>query len=566
MTKKLACTIFLLLGCYFSVNMSAQCVKGNCLNGTGVYKFKSGAVYEGEFIKGLFNGRGKLKYSNGEYFEGQWKNQYKDGLGLMFYASGDKYEGYFSQNKRNGNGTMKFANKEVYAGNWANDLFNGFGKYTFPDGTRYEGIFLNGKYNEQGIMYYPDGSRYEGGWKNSKKHGNGILYYKDGTSMKGTWQNGDYVGDQQVVNSNTANSTNSQSTSSNNNSSSSNLKDCNNNYCNNEKGRYVYGDGSVYEGTFVNGQPEGKGLCKYSSGDKYVGGWSMHAPHGEGVMYYKSGKVYGAIWNFGEPVSEMYNTPSNSDGNNGSDEVKVDKNNEIKIWAVVVGVSLYPHVKPLRFTDDDAYQVYALLKSPEGGSLPDDQVKVLIDDNATLANIIKTTKEVLWKADENDVVLFYFSGHGIDGAFLPIDFDGYNNRLTHNELKSIFDKSKAKYKLCIADACHSGSLLASKGALSDQTIRLYDAFEHTNGGMALLMSSRREEESLEDYGLRSGIFSHFLVRGLKGEADINGNKIVTISEIYNYVYKNVRSYTQNAQTPVITGNYDSNMPVTLVRN
>jgi uncharacterized caspase-like protein len=66
--------------------------------------------------------------------------------------------------------------------------------------------------------------------------------------------------------------------------------------------------------------------------------------------------------------------------------------------------------------------------------------------------------------------------------------------------------------------------------------------------------------------LRSGIFSHYLVRGLKGDADIDNNKIVTIREVFDYVYKNVRSYTSNAQTPTISGKYDMNMPVGVIRH
>ena len=69
----------------------------------------------------------------------------------------------------------------------------------------------------------------------------------------------------------------------------------------------------------------------------------------------------------------------------------------------------------------------------------------------------------------------------------------------------------------------------------------------------------------EDQGLRQGIFSHYLIRGLKGEADKNKNKIVTIQELYDYVFKKVRNYTGNAQSPTLTGIYDSQMPVSVIR-
>jgi uncharacterized caspase-like protein len=65
--------------------------------------------------------------------------------------------------------------------------------------------------------------------------------------------------------------------------------------------------------------------------------------------------------------------------------------------------------------------------------------------------------------------------------------------------------------------------------------------------------------------LRSGVFSHFLVKGLKGEADANEDRVITIKELFVYVHQNVRTYTGNVQTPTLTGNYDENMPVAIVR-
>ena len=43
----------------------------------------------------------------------------------------------------------------------------------------------------------------------------------------------------------------------------------------------------------------------------------------------------------------------------------------------------YKHMPALQYTDDDAYRMYAFLKSPEGGALKDEQIKILVDDAAT---------------------------------------------------------------------------------------------------------------------------------------------------------------------------------------
>jgi uncharacterized caspase-like protein len=80
------------------------------------------------------------------------------------------------------------------------------------------------------------------------------------------------------------------------------------------------------------------------------------------------------------------------------------------------------------------------------------------------------------------------------------------------------------------------------------------------------LSSKKEEYSLESEGLRQGIFSHFLIKGLKGDADTNGDKIVSVTELYKYVYGSVRDYTKMAQTPILAGRFDEDMPVGVVRS
>ena len=82
---------------------------------------------------------------------------------------------------------------------------------------------------------------------------------------------------------------------------------------------------------------------------------------------------------------------------------------------------------------------------------------------------------------------------------------------------------------------------------------------------ALILSSKSEEISLESSGLRQGVFSHFLIRGLEGEADRNFDKIINVSELFDFIYINVKSYTADRQSPVIKGTFDRQMSVSVVR-
>jgi len=71
------------------------------------------------------------------------------------------------------------------------------------------------------------------------------------------------------------------------------------------------------------------------------------------------------------------------------------------------------------------------------------------------------------------------------------------------------------------------------------------------------ISSKAEETSVENSGLRQGIFSHFLLKALEGKADDNEDSMVTLDEAFKYVRENVNYYTSKYQTPVMVGNIEN---------
>jgi hypothetical protein len=545
---RLLVPVFIVATAFIPANLSAQCLDGNCQNGTGKYRYGNGAVYTGQFVNGQREGKGKFVFANKDIYDGQ-----------------------FSKNRINGEGTMIYANGDKYVGKWVNDQRHGKGKYYFKTKERYEGDFKAGKFEGQGTMYYPDGAYYTGSWKDNRKNGQGKFVDTDGKATIGTWAMGKLVNNTTAANNTPTNQNQNkpqQTTPSKPASTKpdvTGLRNCGTVNCASGKGYYDYPDGSRWVGEFKNGDPHGKGICHYADGNRYEGEWANNAPNGEGIMYFAGGRVYGAVWVNGAAVKEL-----DSKENIPSDPVVTETSKNVKIWAVVVGVGRYTSMPSLKFTDDDAYRFYSFLGSVEGGAVPQSQMTILIDEDATRENILKKMREYFLKADENDVVVLYFSGHGLNGCFLPVDYDGYNNKLRHEEIKKVFKESKAKHKLCIADACHSGSLndgsLAAKGPTSVTLQRYYQAFEEADGGIALLMSSKSEELSLEDHGLRQGVFTYYVLQGLKGQADKNNDYLVTVKELYNYVYAKVREYTAGVQTPVLTGDYDDTMPVAIRRN
>ena len=325
--------------------------------------------------------------------------------------------------------------------------------------------------------------------------------------------------------------------------------------CKNGEGIYRYADRTIYIGSFRNEMAHGYGRCYYPNGQKYMGQWENHTFHGKGTFDAGNGKIITGEWNKGEFVETK--------------EVQTEK--EVvnsKVYAVIIGISHYTGLQSLKYTDDDAYRMYGFLKSPEGGAVPDEQISLLIDGNATKKNVIKALEKTFEEAGKNDMVMVYYSGHGLPDAILPSNYDGSANKIYYKEIYSIIENSEAKQKLCIIDACHSGGMLGIKGVNDKMPTTAQIYYENLNGkegGTAIVTSSKTEEVSIENTGLRQGIFSYFWIKALKGMADNNDNKVVTISEAFSYVQSNVKKYTSNYQTPQLDGSFDADLPLSVIR-
>lgn len=319
--------------------------------------------------------------------------------------------------------------------------------------------------------------------------------------------------------------------------------------CVNGKGTYVYKNTSTYYGDFKDSLANGYGRCNYVNGNSYTGHWRTNQFHGEGSFQNRNGKTTKGVWDNGKMIKVL--------------SIKQQEMN--KTWAIIIGVAAYHHVRRLQYTDDDAYRMYAFLKSPEGGAIPDEQMNLMIDERATKENIISGLRDFATKIGPDDILIFYFSGHGEEKYLLPFDYDGTYNKISYQEVNYLLQQTKAKHKICLADACHSGSMYSMKGSNNSSYQNKFDVFEKKKDEIAILVSSRSNEKSIESTRLRQGTFSHFLIKGLKGESDRNRDNIITITELYNYVHRQVKSYTNNLQTPSLYGNFSPEMLVSKVR-
>ncbi len=220
-----------------------------------------------------------------------------------------------------------------------------------------------------------------------------------------------------------------------------------------------------------------------------------------------------------------------------------------KTYAVVVGISKYENgIKQLDFAHKDA-QVFAdYLKSKAGGSVPEDNIRLLVNENATFAAIYDALNWLLETCRENDIVYFYFSGHGDmeNNTIYKLGFllsyntpriNYINNAVRIEDLNNIANTLSAKNKakvILITDACHSGDLA---GKNFKGTFLVGDQLRAVLSNEVRITSCGPDQLSNEDegWGGGRGVFSYYLINGLKGLADYGHDGVVTVNEIKKYL-------------------------------
>ena len=241
-------------------------------------------------------------------------------------------------------------------------------------------------------------------------------------------------------------------------------------------------------------------------------------------------------------------------------------------YALVVGVSQYKNLdasKQLQFPESDAESIYRILINHEGGSFPAENVHLLKGPQATLANVRRELEEWLPSvATPADRVVVYFAGHGLvkdgRGYLAPWDVDPDHPDTTGYPMATLGDvlakKVKARWKVLLTDACHSGKINAET---TNET--LDQQFSSLPTNFLTLTATTEREQSYEDPKLSTGFgfFTYFLVQAWKGNADNDPcDGRVTADELIEYVRSNVRRYAKDhgvTQTPTARGDYEPSM-------
>ena len=215
------------------------------------------------------------------------------------------------------------------------------------------------------------------------------------------------------------------------------------------------------------------------------------------------------------------------------------------LYLLSVGVSDYPGVQnDLKLPVNDARAIVELYKSNRAAT-----TRILLDQAANRQAILDAARELYSKAKADDIVVFYFSGHGCPSGFVAQD----EKILQYSDLKAVFSRCSSKHKMIFADSCFSGKLRDAGPSSSSSS--------KTDMDLMLFLSSRHNEVSLEVPGMKNGFFTACLLKCLKGAADENRDRRVTAKELFKGVSMGVRTLSQDTQHPVMWGNFADDMTV-----
>jgi len=239
---------------------------------------------------------------------------------------------------------------------------------------------------------------------------------------------------------------------------------------------------------------------------------------------------------------------------------------DAKKWAFVVGIERYQNLPPVEFAAMDARKVANYFQYLLG--VPGQNVVLLENEKATRSAVTARLKDYLSKnVDPDSVVYVYFAGHGMPDvasgeAYLALyDTEATNISRTGYRVKEYLADIGAlnvKSSYVFTDACFSG--VASRGEKmlipGARPAMLHVEDESLATGKVVAMGATTGSQLSHSYSdKRHGLFTFYLLSGLRGQADVDGNGSVTMGELYAYVKENVGRVSRRTameQVPSVT--------------
>jgi formylglycine-generating enzyme required for sulfatase activity len=229
-------------------------------------------------------------------------------------------------------------------------------------------------------------------------------------------------------------------------------------------------------------------------------------------------------------------------------------------FALVIANTEYQDASFAKLTapGKDAEEFAHVLREPELAAF--DDVQVLLNEGES--KIRRSIARFFVDRKRDDLLLLYFSGHGIrndQGQLFLAANDTEINILEASGIPSEFvtnamNHSRSQRQVLILDCCNSGAFAqGSKSASAvGKSMGIATAFEGSGFGRVVLTATDATQYAWEGDKVigatQKSVFTHFLIEGLKGEADRDGDGRIHVDELYDYAYEQVVRRTPK-QTP-----------------
>lgn len=226
-----------------------------------------------------------------------------------------------------------------------------------------------------------------------------------------------------------------------------------------------------------------------------------------------------------------------------------------KSWAIVVGIDNYAKWPKLEYASHDAQAVADTLTGQFG--FPSSQVIVLKNEQATRNNILAAFHDRLAddRTGRNDRVFVFFAGHGATrqlasgrdlGYIIPVDSDPKEfatDAIAMTDIQNIAESMQAKHVMFVMDACYSGLGLTRGGPSSSSFLR-----ENARRSARQMLTAGGADQQVADAGPNGhSVFTWVLLQALAGKGDLNGDGLITGTELAAYVAPAVSAVSH--QTP-----------------
>jgi peptidoglycan/xylan/chitin deacetylase (PgdA/CDA1 family)/tetratricopeptide (TPR) repeat protein len=230
-------------------------------------------------------------------------------------------------------------------------------------------------------------------------------------------------------------------------------------------------------------------------------------------------------------------------------------------WAVIIGINDYKSWPKLRYAVNDANGIEDALVSHFG--FQRDHIRKLVNGDATRQRIMEVLGDEFTdgkKVQRDDRVFFFFAGHGATRTFedgrqlgfiVPVDADAtnyYSTAISMTSLREAADLIPAKHIYFVMDSCYSGLALTRGMGLFSKDKSYLDEISR-RAARQILTAGGADQQVADDGPGGHSVFTWALLEGLQGKADLDGNGVITASELGAYVSPIVASFAK--QTPTV---------------